>query len=119
VWSGDEIPLPADPGGLTLVGIDFRMTARGRWWKFAYKVPRPVIAVNYADGGRARHPLAWANAAAGLVLSDLPRNQDELRHLLAGRLAGRVRSISLDVPDAFEEQVPLRLIRVDWLGDGR
>jgi hypothetical protein len=69
----------------------------GKIVKQLFRIPPVIIKVNYLDGTQANFRFVQDNSANGVILSHLPRNDQELMAFFQGKLPPQVKSFSFSV----------------------
>ncbi len=70
--------LPTRNSGITRVQVKFEYSWLGKIVKQLFRIPPVIINVNYLDGTQANFRFLQDNSANGVILSHLPRNDQEL-----------------------------------------
>lgn len=89
--------LPTRNSGITRVQVKFEYSWLGKIIKKIFRIPPVIINVNYLDGTQANFRFVQDNSANGVILSHLPRNDQELMAFFQGKLPPQVKSFSFSV----------------------
>jgi hypothetical protein len=89
--------LPTRNSGITRVQVKFEYSWLGKIVKQLFRIPPVIINVNYLDGTQANFRFLQDNSANGVILSHLPRNDQELMAFFQGKLPPQVKSFSFSV----------------------
>ncbi len=89
--------LPTRNSGITRVQVKFEYSWLGKIVKQLFRIPPVIINVNYLDGTQANFRFVQDNSANGVILSHLPRNDQELMAFFQGKLPPQVKSFSFSV----------------------
>ncbi|NCS07895.1 MAG: hypothetical protein GPJ07_15590 [Microcystis aeruginosa G13-07] len=89
--------LPTRNSGITRVQVKFEYSWLGKIIKKIFRIPPVIINVNYLDGTQANFRFLQDNSANGVILSHLPRNDQELMAFFQGKLPPQVKSFSFSV----------------------
>jgi hypothetical protein len=93
--------LPTRKDSITRAKIKFEYSWLGKITKKLFRIPPVIITVNYLDGTKANFRIIQDNSANGVIISHLPRNDEELIAFLQGKLAPQVKSFSFSVSNPF------------------
>ncbi|BBH39474.1 unknown protein [Microcystis viridis NIES-102] len=89
--------LPTRNSGITRVQVKFEYSWLGKIVKQLFRIPPVIINVNYLDGTQANFRFVQDNSANGVILSHLPRNDQELMAFFQEKLPPQVKSFSFSV----------------------
>ncbi|MFM7354134.1 MAG: hypothetical protein ACKO1G_14160, partial [Microcystis aeruginosa] len=78
--------LPTRNSGITRVQVKFEYSWLGKIVKQIFRIPPVIINVNYLDGTQGNFRFVQDNSANGVILSHLPRNDQELMAFFQGKL---------------------------------
>jgi len=98
-----DVPHPRNPNDVVRAFFDLRTTALGSVAGALWRPPFVRIEATFRDGQTRSWRLVAATAQDGVIVSPMPRDQDEARRLFAGDPvpAASVRSVRLVTRDAF------------------
>jgi hypothetical protein len=80
-----RVPRPREP---VFMAIDIKPTLWGRLLELAFKPPRMMMAIRYADGTEQTYRIIPAMAGAGMLVAPLVGTSAEFLPLASGNLAG-------------------------------
>ncbi|TRU67844.1 MAG: hypothetical protein EWV55_12690 [Microcystis viridis Mv_BB_P_19951000_S69] len=89
--------LPTRNRGITRAQVKFEYSWLGKIVKQLFRIPPVIINVNYLDGTQVNFRFVQDNSANGVILSHLPRNDQELMAFFQGKLPPQVKSFSFSV----------------------
>ncbi|MDY7047493.1 MAG: hypothetical protein RPG89_02440 [Microcystis panniformis WG22] len=89
--------LPTRNSEITRVQVKFEYSWLGKIVKQLFRIPPVIINVNYLDGTQGNFRFVQDNSANGVILSHLPRNDQELMAFFQGKLPPQVKSFSFSV----------------------
>jgi hypothetical protein len=109
---GDRIPVPRDESFLVAAAMRFRLTGRGRWADWLWKVYPPSVRLEFACGDETRSQLTWRNAINGFLVSELPTTLGDADALWNPARRSAVTAMTLLGDSAnFEEDVEVTWLR--------
>lgn len=114
----ERLEIPADPAGLLLLRVNFRLTALGRLKESLFKVYPPQLSVEYHSGSSTTFRLVWRNAASGILVSDLPQDLPHLQSLWRGGVGSPVRAIAFHARPEFHDTLDFTWLRIPHPGMG-
>jgi hypothetical protein len=93
--------LPTRNDAITRAQVKFEYSWLGKIVKKLFRIPPVIITVNYLDGTTANFRFIQDNSANGVILSHLPRNEQELMSFFQGKLSPQVKSFSFSVSNTL------------------
>jgi len=114
---GQDIMLPEVGNKLLLLRADLDLSLTGQFKEHLYKVEPPKFRITYDDGETVERRLVWKNigAGSGALVSELPRNLNDVASLLSQKRLNRVRSVTfVDRGRSFCKTIEIQFSVIDF-----
>ena len=99
----------AKEGVLTLAKVKMEYSLLGKIYKTLFRIPPIMVEVIYEDGLKKNYRMIPENSGNGIVISNLPRNEQEAEDFFHGDLPAPVRSLTFSTSNQlmFKPQIEL------------
>ena len=103
--------LKTDGAAVVRASFRFKYSLLGKLYKTLFRSAPVELWVNYVDGSRRAYRMVLDNANNGIMISHLPRSEQEAFSLFNNALSAQVNSFSLHTnnPLIYQKNVELRL----------
>lgn len=92
--------------------IQFHYSILGKLQKIFFRVPPVAIVVDYVDGSSQTYRIIPENSDNGVIISHLPRSDQEAVSFLQGDLPARVKSFRLETgrPSLYQPSIEINFL---------
>ena len=92
-WNTSQF-IETNDGSITRAAIKFKYSTFGKIYKALFRSPPVMMQVTYADGFKRTYRIIPENSENGIIISHLPKDDNEAISFFRGQLPAQVKSFS-------------------------
>jgi hypothetical protein len=90
----DSIRIESTNNDMISASVKFHYSTIGKIVKNLFRIPPVIMRIDYTDGSQKAYRIIPENSENGVIVSHLPRNDDEAMSFFQGELPAKVKSFS-------------------------
>ena len=87
--------------GISFAKVKFQYSLVGKIYKTLFRVPPVMMKIDYVDGSQKTYRIIPGNSDNGIIVSHLPKDDNEAISFFRGQLSGRVKSFSFQISNSL------------------
>lgn len=93
--------IEASNKAIILAKVKFHYSLVGKIYKTLFRVPPVMMTIDYIDGSQKTYRIIPENSENGVIVSHLPKDDNEAMAFFRGKLPGRVKSFSFQISNSL------------------
>lgn len=93
--------IEASNGAIIRANVNFQYSLVGKIYKNLFRAPPVMMKINYVDGSQKTYRIIPENSENGVIVSHLPRDDNEAMSFFRGQLPARVKSFSFQTSNSL------------------
>ncbi|QIR38005.1 hypothetical protein HCG51_15715 [Tolypothrix sp. PCC 7910] len=94
-------PIEASNGAIIRTNVKFQYSLVGKIYKILFRAPPVMMKIDYVDGSQKTYRIIPENSENGVIVSYLPREDNEAMSFFRGQLLARVKSFSFQTNNSL------------------
>ncbi|MFM6724013.1 MAG: hypothetical protein ACKPJF_06120 [Dolichospermum sp.] len=88
-------------GAIIRANVKFQYSLAGKLYKTLFRSPPVMMKINYLDGSQNTYRIIPGNSENGVIVSHLPKDDNEALSFLRGQLPAKVKSFSFQTSNSL------------------